>query len=74
MRFGHILIVASTVVLAIAAPSMVKRASKFQWFGVNESGAEFGSGSIPGELGKDYIWPVEYAPPSPHASNWKLLT
>ena len=76
MRFGNILVAASTVVLALAAPSVhiKKRASKFQWFGVNESGAEFGSGSIPGELGKDYIWPVEYAPPSPHASNWKLLT
>jgi endoglucanase len=29
----------------------------FQWFGVNESGAEFGNTAIPGELGKDYTWP-----------------
>lgn len=61
MRFGNILVVASTAVLAVAAPATEKekRASKFKWFGVNESGAEFGSGSIPGQLGKDYIWPVE---------------
>lgn len=26
-------------------------------FGVNESGAEFGSGKFPGVLGTDYIWP-----------------
>ena len=47
MRFGNILVAASTFVLAVAAPTVEKkkRASKFQWFGVNESGAEFGSGS-----------------------------
>ena len=57
---------ASTAVLAVAAPSVEKkkRVSKFQWFGVNESGAEFGNTAIPGQLGKDYIWPVEYAPKS----------
>ncbi|TDL27839.1 glycoside hydrolase [Rickenella mellea] len=30
--------------------------TKFKFFGVNESGAEFGS-AIPGVLGKDYTWP-----------------
>jgi endoglucanase len=61
MRFGNLLVTASTVVLAVAAPAVEKkkRTSKFQWFGVNESGAEFGSGSIPGQLGKDYTWPVD---------------
>ena len=61
MRFGDTLLAASTVVLAVAAPSREKkkRASKFQFFGVNESGAEFGSGSLPGTLGTDYTWPVE---------------
>jgi endoglucanase len=29
----------------------------FQWFGVNESGAEFGATNIPGTLGTDYTWP-----------------
>lgn len=32
--------------------------TKFDFFGVNESGAEFGSGVIPGTLGKDYIFPA----------------
>ena len=61
MRFGSLLVAASTAVLVVAAPSMEKkkRVSKFRWFGVNESGAEFGNTAIPGELGKDYTWPVE---------------
>lgn len=33
-------------------------ATKFELFGVNESGAEFGSTTIPGVLGTDYTWPV----------------
>jgi hypothetical protein len=45
---------------AVAAPSTEKkkRVSKLQYFGVNESGAEFGNTAIPGELGKDYTWSV----------------
>ena len=31
--------------------------TKFAYFGVNESGAEFGNTVIPGQLGKDYTWP-----------------
>ncbi|KAF8586781.1 glycoside hydrolase family 5 protein [Ramaria rubella] len=31
--------------------------TKFEYFGVNESGAEFGSTTWPGQLGKDYTWP-----------------
>ncbi|KAI0667907.1 endoglucanase [Trametes maxima] len=31
--------------------------TKFQFFGVNESGAEFGNTVIPGRLGKEYTWP-----------------
>jgi endoglucanase len=59
MRFGNLLLTVSTAALAVAAPSKkAKRVSKFQWFGVNESGAEFGSGNIPGVLGTDYTWPV----------------
>ncbi|CAN8105205.1 unnamed protein product [Discula destructiva] len=30
---------------------------KFKWFGVDESGAEFGSASYPGTWGKDFIFP-----------------
>ncbi|KAF4242940.1 hypothetical protein CNMCM8980_010100 [Aspergillus fumigatiaffinis] len=59
MRFTQLFIAASTARLALAAPSKskTKRTSAFQWFGSNESGAEFGSGNIPGVLGTDYIWP-----------------
>ncbi|KAG9228309.1 putative endo-beta-1,4-glucanase B [Amylocarpus encephaloides] len=59
MYLGNLLLVASTAVLAVAAPSTEKskRASKFQWFGVNESGAEFGNGVLPGQLNKHYTWP-----------------
>ncbi|KAG6817671.1 hypothetical protein H0H87_005429 [Tephrocybe sp. NHM501043] len=32
--------------------------TKFKYFGVNESGAEFGQTKIPGVLGTDYIWPA----------------
>ena len=45
-----------TAALALAAPT--KRASKLQFFGVNESGPEFGEGNLPGTYGKDYIWPT----------------
>ncbi|KAF9565260.1 endoglucanase [Agrocybe pediades] len=31
--------------------------TKFKYFGVNESGAEFGDTAIPGVLGTDYTWP-----------------
>lgn len=53
------LVTLSTAALAVAAPSQKqKRVSNFQFFGVNESGAEFGNGNIPGTLGTDYTWPV----------------
>lgn len=48
--------------LAFGAPAppkeIEKRVSKFQFFGVNEAGAEFGNTVLPGQLGKDYIWPT----------------
>ncbi|EAL84973.2 uncharacterized protein AFUA_8G01950 [Aspergillus fumigatus Af293] len=57
MRFTQLLIAAGTASLALAArlKSKTKRTSVFQ-FGSNESGAEFGSGTIPGVPGKDCIW------------------
>ncbi|KDQ10378.1 glycoside hydrolase family 5 protein [Botryobasidium botryosum FD-172 SS1] len=32
--------------------------TKFKYFGVNQSSAEFGNLNIPGTLGKDYTWPT----------------
>jgi endoglucanase len=62
MHFGDLLVIASTAVLVVAAPStgLKKRVKTFQFFGVNESGAEFGNTALPGQLGKDYTWPPTY--------------
>ncbi|KAJ5464624.1 endo-beta-1-4-glucanase B [Penicillium daleae] len=52
------LLLAASAALALAVPQgPSKRASSFAWFGVSESGAEFGNQNIPGVLGTDYIWP-----------------
>lgn len=59
MHFSKIAVLASTVALAAAAPSKkAKRAGNFEFFGVNESGAEFGNTNLPGVLGTDYTWPL----------------
>lgn len=64
MRFLNVLLGSVAVTSAVAAPtsstdaSVTKRKSKFLFTGVNESGAEFGSGNLPGTLGTDYTWPV----------------
>lgn len=63
MRFLNVLLGAVAITSAVAAPtssetSVVKRKSKFLFTGVNESGAEFGQGNLPGTLGTDYTWPV----------------
>ncbi|KAH8884899.1 glycoside hydrolase family 5 protein [Thozetella sp. PMI_491] len=69
MRFFDLWLGALAVGTAVAAPashssassSVSKRASKFKWAGINESGAEFGNKNLPGRLGKDYTWPVHSA-------------
>lgn len=64
MRFLDVLLGAVAVTSAAAAPTtssdatVAKRKSKFLFMGVNESGAEFGQGNLPGTLGMDYTWPV----------------
>ncbi|KAL2863829.1 glycoside hydrolase family 5 protein [Aspergillus lucknowensis] len=50
------LLVAIGAGTAVAAPQHKKRAT-FQFFGVNESGAEFGEDTIPGEWGTDFTFP-----------------
>lgn len=60
MKFVEILTTAATMASAVAAPTK-KRASRFQFVGVNESGAEFGNTALPGILGKDYTWPDQNA-------------
>lgn len=45
--------------LSFAAPTAKEEraSSKFTFFGVNESGPEFGETKLPGTLGTDYVWP-----------------
>jgi endoglucanase len=70
MHFSSLILSAFTLTGAFAAPapnadpapnergiSVNKKRSNFWFAGVNESGAEFGSGTLPGTLGTDYIFP-----------------
>lgn len=66
MKFLNILLGAAAAGSALAAPSgpaatptKDKRVSKFKFVGVNQSGAEFGKDTLPGQLGKHYTWPVK---------------
>ncbi len=68
MRFLELLLSAAAVTSVLATPADApttatkqKRKSKFQFVGVNESGAEFGNKNLPGRLDKDYTWPVHSA-------------
>ena len=63
MKISGLLFGVLTAALAVSAgPAMrEKRKSKFQFTGVNESGAEFGNKNLPGLLGKDYTWPAKSA-------------
>ncbi|KAI0974889.1 glycoside hydrolase family 5 protein [Xylaria arbuscula] len=62
MKFIEILTAAVTVASAVATPTKTKkRASKFQFVGASESGAEFGNTALPGILDKDYTWPDQNA-------------
>ncbi|KAJ5669084.1 CAZyme family GH5 [Penicillium macrosclerotiorum] len=66
MRLSDLFFLAAAAGSAVAAPAkkISKRASAFEWFGANESGAEFGNANIPGVYlirspwqGTDYIFP-----------------
>ena len=70
MRLLDLLVGASALASAVAAPAAdtptpttkgEKRDTKFDFVGINESGAEFGNKNLPGRLGKDYTWPVHSA-------------
>uniref|UniRef100_L2G655 cellulase n=1 Tax=Colletotrichum fructicola (strain Nara gc5) TaxID=1213859 RepID=L2G655_COLFN len=54
--------VSSSAPVASSAPAASASATpgktgKFKWFGSNQSGAEFGQGTLPGTAGKDYTFP-----------------
>lgn len=54
MRPSRILAIAASLCTASAAAT--KPTKKFLFTGTNQAGGEFGN-AIPGELGRDYIWP-----------------
>lgn len=64
MKFIELILWAAAITTVVAAPSNSpasinkKRKSKFTFTGINESGAEFGNGALPGQLNKDYTWPA----------------
>ncbi|KAJ0336709.1 hypothetical protein COL922a_007647 [Colletotrichum nupharicola] len=65
MKFSNLALGAASVASVLAAPvdgsAKTKRAGKFTFTGVNESGGEFGQANLPGQLGKDYTWPNKTA-------------
>jgi aryl-phospho-beta-D-glucosidase BglC (GH1 family) len=57
MLFKSVLAATALIGAAFAAPTEVKRQDKkLQWFGINESGAEFGEKNFTGVYGKEYTW------------------
>ncbi|KAG9074555.1 hypothetical protein FRC06_010608, partial [Ceratobasidium sp. 370] len=48
----------STSTAPSSTPSCTGPLTKFKYFGVSESCAEFGDGKIPGVLNTDYTWPA----------------
>ncbi|KAH3903753.1 hypothetical protein HBI56_170330 [Parastagonospora nodorum] len=57
MLFPNLLAATALFGAAFAAPAEEKRQDKkLQWFGINESGAEFGEKNFTGVYGKEYIW------------------
>jgi len=59
MLFTNLFSAAALVSTAFAAPSVMGRATnstKLKWFGINESGAEFGEKNFTGVYGKEYTW------------------
>jgi endoglucanase len=67
MKLLNIFLGAVAASSALAAPASdaptpttkEKRAGKFKFVGVNQSGAEFGKDTLPGQLGKHYTWPAK---------------
>jgi endoglucanase len=56
MLLGNIFAAAALAATAFAAPSEKRQSRKLKWFGINESGAEFGEKNFTGAYGKEYIW------------------
>ena len=56
MLLTNVLAAAALVSTAFAVPSEKRQSKKLKWFGINESGAEFGEKNFTGVYGREYIW------------------
>lgn len=56
MLFKNLCAAAALATLALAAPAEKREDRKLKWFGINESGAEFGETNFTGVYGKEFIW------------------
>lgn len=58
MLFNNLLAAAALASTAFAAPAENRQSSnrKMKWFGINESGAEFGEKNFTGVYGKEFTW------------------
>lgn len=59
MLLSNLFAAAALVGSAFAAPSPSvdkRQTRKLKWFGINESGAEFGEKNFTGVYGREYIW------------------
>jgi endoglucanase len=56
MLLTNLFSVAALASTAFAAPSSKRSSKKMEWFGINESGAEFGEKNFTGVYGKEYTW------------------
>ncbi|PSN64196.1 endoglucanase precursor [Corynespora cassiicola Philippines] len=56
MLFKNLCAAVALASAVFAAPSEKRQERKLKWFGINESGAEFGEKNFTGAYGKEYIW------------------
>lgn len=63
MHFSTLLLTIGTLTLVASSP-LEKRVSRFKYFGVNLSGAEWGQQNIPGTKNTDYVCKFN---PVPHS-------
>lgn len=56
MLFKSLFAAAALASTAFAAPNEKRQSRKMKWFGINESGAEFGEKNFTGVYGKEFIW------------------
>lgn len=56
MLLKNLVAAAALASAAFAAPADKRQNRKLKWFGINESGAEFGEKNFTGVYGKEYIW------------------